>query len=154
MKKMTTVLLVLFILVAGSGYALAWAPQLQGKPYQYKPGESRGVFIWRDRDGLHLRTTTRGQEHVFSGVIRTDGRFADVCGVRMEGNDFIRLSRDRDTITFRFRTAGGEDGIDFRVWESERLSFDLFIDGHRIDTRNIYVGYRGWHPYRNEFTLR
>jgi hypothetical protein len=154
MKKLAAALVVLSILIACSGYALAWAPQLQGEPYQYKPGDNRGVFIWRDHDGLHLRTTTRGREHVFSGVIRTDGRFVGVRGVRAESNDCVRLSRDRDTVAFRFHTAGGVDGLDFRVREGERLAFELFVDGHRIETQNIYVGHRGWHPRGNEFTLR
>lgn len=154
MKKLTALLLVLSILVIGSGSALAWAPQLQGQPYEFMPGDSRGVFIWRDGDGLHLRTTTRGREHVFSGQIRTEGRFVNVRGVQEEGNDMSRISRDHDTITFRFHTAGGVDGLDFRVRGSDRLSFDLYMDGHRIDTSKIYIGYRGWHPDESEFVLR
>ncbi len=154
MKKLTAVLLVLSFLLAGSGYALAWAPQLQGRPFDFRPGDSRGVFVWRDRDGLHLRTTTRGSEHVFSGVIGTNGYFVDVDSARLEGRDFFRVNDDRNMITFRFRTAGGSDGLDFRVRDGERLNFALFVDGHRIDPNEIYIGYRGWHPGDNEFRLR
>jgi len=154
MKKLSAMLIMVSVLIACSGYALAWAPQLQGQPDAFRPGDSRGFFIWRDGDGLHLRTTTRGQGHVFSGVIRTDGRFHAVHGVREEGNDFHRLSWDRDTITFRYKTAGGVDGLDFRVKDGDRLTLDLFMDGHRIATREIYVGRRGCHPVHSEFTLR
>lgn len=153
MKKLTAMFLVVSILVLCSGYALAWSPQLQGQPYALKPGDSSGVFIWRDRDGLHLRTTTRGREHAFSGIIRTDGRFVDVRGVRVEGNDSHRIDQDRNMIKFFFHTAGGVDGLDFRV-HGDEASFELYIDGHMIDPNKIYVGYRGWHPDRSKFTLR
>lgn len=154
MKKLAALFLVLSILVVGSGAALAWAPQLQGQPYQFQPGDSNGVFIWRDHDGVHLRTTTHGREHLFSGQIRTEGRFVDVRRVGNERNDFSHMSGDRDTLSFRFHTAGGTDGLDFRVKGSDRLSFELYMDGHRIDTSKIYVGSRGWHPGESEFELR
>ncbi len=153
MKKLTAFLLVAVILVFGSGYALAWAPELKGRPEQFAPGDSRGVFVWRDDNGLHLRTTTRGRLHVFSGVLRTNGYFADVRGVREERNDFSRLNDDRNSIMFRFKTQGDVDGLDFRVRGGDQVELDLFVDGHRIDTREIYVGYRGWHPNRSNFVL-
>ncbi len=153
MKKLTAMLLVAIFLVFSSGYALAWSPQLQGRPDQFRPGNSRGVFVWRDDNGLHLRTTTHGQMHVFSGVVRTNGRFVDVSGVHKERNDFSQLSADRDTITFRFKTAGEVDGLDFRLGGGDQVEFDLFVDGHRIDTREIYIGRRGWHPRGSDFTL-
>ena len=154
MKKLTALVIMAFILVAFSSYALAWSPRLQGEPEQFRPGDSRGVFIWHDRDGLHLRTTTKGKEHVFSGVIRTDGHFRDVHGVRTEGGDCIRLDRDRNSMTFRFQTAGGIDGVDFRVKGGDRVYFDLYMDGRKIDTRRIYIGRNGWHPQDNTFVLQ
>lgn len=154
MKKLTAMVIMVSILVFCSGYAFAWAPQLQGRPDAFRPGHSRGVFLWRDGDGFHLRTATRGQGHVFSGVIRTDGRFSAVRDAGEERNDFHRLSHDRDTITFRYHTKGGADGLDFRVKEGDRLTVDLFMDGRRVDTCEIYVGKRGWHPRHSDFTLR
>lgn len=153
MKKLTALVIMVFILVAFSSYALAWSPRLQGEPDQFRPGDSRGVFIWHDRDGLHLRTTTHGREHVFSGVIRTDGHFRDVHSVRAERDDRYRLDCDRDTINFRFHTAGGVDGLDFRIKGGDKVYFDLYMDGHKIATRQIYVGRNGWHPHDNTFVL-
>ena len=43
---------------------------LDGKP-DMDPGQDMGYWVWRDQDGIHLRTTTRGHEHDFNGVIRT-----------------------------------------------------------------------------------
>jgi hypothetical protein len=154
MKKLTVLVIMVSLLVFGSSYAFAWAPQVQGVPYEFRPGDSRGVFVWRDGDGFHVRTTTRGQGHVFSGVIRTDGQFRNVRDAGGEGRDFHRLNLPRDMISFRFETKGGVDGFDFRVKGGERLMLDLFMDGHRIATREIYVGRRGWHPASSDFTLR
>lgn len=153
MKKLTVLLLVALTLVAMSSYAFAWAPRDQGRPDAFRPGDSRGYFIWHDYDGLHIWTSTRGARHEFSGVIRTDGAFFDVQGKRLEGDDFFRVDRDRDTIQFRFETAGGADGINFRIDGGSYANFDLFIDGHRIDPGEIYIGDRNWHPRHSDFTL-
>lgn len=153
MKRIILAMLMLLVWITLAGSALAAAPELNGVPQEYRPGNSRGYFIWQDRDGIHVRTTTAGRGHVFSGVIRTDGQFYNVRGVRQEAGDFSRVNRDRDDITFRFRTTDGVDGVDFRIKEGKRLAFDLFIDGHRIDPREIYVGRRGWHPEHSIFTV-
>lgn len=153
MRKLSILVIVVALLVLSAGAALAKDRSIEGRPDMLDPGHIRGYFVWRDDDGLHLRTTTRGHDHVFSGVIRTDGKFEDVDGRRLEHGDYYRLSRDRDTITFRFTTAAGLDGFDFRVDDGKRLNFDLFMDGHRIDVDEIYIGERGWHPQHSEFTL-
>lgn len=154
MKKAVALVTLLLVLVASTGYAFAWGPRLEGRPSEFRPGNSRGVFIWHDHAGLHLRTTTHGRDHVFSGVIRTNGDFVDVRGVREERGDFHRVSWDRDTITFRFNTDGGVDGMDFRVKRGDRVFFDLYMDGHRISSREIYLGRGGRHPDRNHFEVR
>jgi len=153
-KKRFSIIMILVIAVLSlSSSVFAWSPYLEGRPDAFRPGDSRGYFIWQDEDGLHLKTTTRGREHVFSGVIRTDGRFVDVEKNRLENGDFYRVSNDRDTITFRFTTTGGSDGIDFRIRNGERINFDLFVDGHNVKPHEIYLGNRGWHPKHNDFTI-
>lgn len=153
MRKVSLLMITMFLLVALSSNAFAWSPQLQGQPEDFRPGDSRGVFIWHDGEGMHLRTTTYGQEHVFFGVIRTDGRFDAVRGYREEAGDFHRVSWDRDNITFRFNTEGGVDGLNFRVHDGEHVTFDLYMDGHRISTKQIYIGHEGWHPHHSEFQI-
>jgi hypothetical protein len=155
MKKLTAILTMVFVLLAFSNLALAWGgPRSHGQPEEFRPGDSRGYFIWRDGDTVHLRVTTYGREHTFSGVIRTDGQFRHVRGYREEANDFHRVDRDRDAIAFRFHTAGGVDGLDFRVDDADHIAFDLYMDGHPISPGHIYIGHRGWHPDDNTFRLR
>jgi len=156
MKKIATLAAVLMLLVAFSGSVFAWSPTVQGQPEYYQEGahHHRGYYIWKDDEGLHVRTTTRGMQHEFSGVIRTDGEFVHIRGARLEQDDFYRVSRDGDRIRFKFETSGGKDGLDFRIREGTYVNFELYMDGQRIDPREIHIGARGFHPHRSVFTLR
>lgn len=153
MKKLTMFLVLVFTLLMCSSFAFAWSPRLEGRPDMFRPGETRGYFIWHNDDGLHLRMTTHGKEHVFSGVIQTNGRFTDVEERNLENGDFYKVGIDKDKIIFRDTTAGGMDGINFKIKGGNYVRFDLFMDGHKIDTREIYVGDHGWHPEHSDFTL-
>lgn len=152
-KKGLIIALIGMFLIALTGSALAWSPQLEGKPEAFHPGDVRGYFIWHDDNGLHLRTTTKGQTHTFSGVLRTNGRFVDVHGVSLETDDAYKVGPERHQMDFRFKTAGGVDGIDFKVEGGEKVVFDLFIDGHKISPDEIYSGAGSWHPDANKFEI-
>ena len=110
---------------------------LGGRP-EMSAGEGRGYWLWSDQGGLHLRTTTHGLRHVFSGVIRTreSADFLDVSGVRLEereGNHDREVQSDNDTIRFRFVTYDGVDGVD---WRLERGGFCVEL----MDDREEAVG--------------
>ena len=154
MKRLSAFLVFALTLIALTGSAFAWPGSLEGRPDELRDNE-RGYFIWHDKQGLHLRTNNKGhQERVYTGVIRTDGKFVDVDDFRNERNDHIRVSRDRDTIWFRFSTAGGLDGLDFRIRGGDHVSFDLYVDGRQINKNQIYLGEQGRHPRDNNFTIR
>lgn len=153
MKKLYSILMLSLLILSFCSSAFAWSPSVDGKPDTFDPGKSRGYYIWHDRDGLHIWTTTRGQEHEFSGVIRTNGKFADIHGQRIERNDFYKISSGRDRITFKFKTDGGIDGLNFNINGGKYVDFDLFVDGHRIDPKQIHIGDRGWSPRDNDFRL-
>jgi hypothetical protein len=152
-KKVAVFMVMVFTLVAFSSSAFAWSPKLEGRPDAFDPGDSRGYFIWHDEHGLHLRTTTRGQFHKFTGVIRTNGNVFDVRGVRMERRDLYAVDHRHDVISFAFDTAGDVDGLDFRIQGGSYVNFELYVDGHRMNTNGIYVGESGKHPRNNDFTL-
>lgn len=171
MKKLTAFLVLAFTMVALSTSAFAWGPNISERPDAFRAGQSRGYFIWRDQNGFHLWTTTRGQRHVFSGTITTDGDRFEVKGQgletrsddayarlfnsnRRDKSDSVKLDHDRDTIRFRFdNSGGGVDGINFRVAGGGKVKFDLYMDGNRIDPSEIYIGEEGWHPGRSAFTM-
>lgn len=133
--------------------AFAWSPELEGSPDDFHMGKNQGYFIWHDDAGLHLRTTTKGQNHVYTGVLRTDGRFVNVHGVRLENDDRYKITSFGHKLEFRFETIGASDGIDFRVDGGDKVDFDLFVDGHKISPKKIYGGEDNWHPRSNSFKI-
>jgi len=182
MKKNWLILgLVGLFLIALTGNAFAWSPKMDGKSDDFRPWGDKGYYISYDNDGFHLWTTTRGAEHVFTGVIKTDGRFVQVRGHSLEGDDRLNQNnkhrnwfqsddqrffggsryklkgREVDygdqKISFRLETARGSDGISFRVRDGNQVTFELYMDGSRIDPNDINIGDDSWHPNRSKFTL-
>jgi hypothetical protein len=116
---------------------------LQGQP-DMSAGQGMGYWLWHDDDGIHLRTTTRGREHIFSGVLRTgeNAQFTDVQEVRLDhrhhNQDGVVTSDDGRTIRFHFHTWDGTDGIDFRL-DGRALCVDLANNGHEA-VASVHLG--------------
>jgi len=73
---------------------------------------------------------------------------------RRDSQDRVKLDKERDTIKFRFDNSGCDvDGINFRIIGGNKVKFDLYMDGRRIDSSEIYIGEEGWHPGRSAFTM-
>jgi len=153
-KGVSTVLALLIVLCFSSFAFAAHLPRLDGKPAAFKAGDSQGYFIWQDKEGLHVRTTTLGKSHVFSGVIRTDGVFEDTFGKTNGQDDYFHVNGDRNKITFQFTTTGGTSGIDMHFKDGTYLTFSLSMDGDEINPNDIFIGEDGWHPESYKFTIR
>lgn len=54
---------------------------------------------------------------------------------------------------FKFETAGGSDGLNFRINDANYVDFDLYIDGHPINHKKIHIGESSWHPYSHSFRI-
>ncbi|VBB06717.1 Hypothetical protein LUCI_1953 [Lucifera butyrica] len=148
-------LAILFCFTAGNALAAySYSLKLDGKPAAFNPGQSTGYFIWQDKDGLHLRTTSAGKEHVFSGSIHTDGAFEDILEKTAGPDDFFHISGNRGKIAFQLTTAGEDSGIDLHVDEGTYVTFNLSMDGDKMDPNLIFIGNEGWHPDNCKFTLR
>lgn len=152
MKKLSCLLVSVCILLLLSGIALA-SPRDEGKPRSFEPGQTRGYFIWQDGRELHLRTTTQGQSHVFSGVLHINGRLFDVEEKQLENGDYVRFDRDHNIIRFRFTTTGGTDGFDLKLLHINQIDFVLYRDGKKLPTKEIYIGSQSWHPKEHHFKL-
>ena len=135
-----------------------------GKP-EFKPGTIAAYYIWVDRDGLHLRTTTKSQQHVFSGKITANKRISKVRAVlpdkRKDVRDIGTLSDSQKELKFRFKTDGGLDGftVNFENPRQGRplvIEFDLKIDGEngKIVTQRIFIGKQKSNPDRASFKLK
>ncbi len=153
MKKMVSIWILALCVVAISSTAFAWSPRVEGRPDIYDPGEMMGYFVWHDHHGFHVRTTTRGSEHHFSGEISTNGRIVGADGVRLEENDHYRVSPHQHKLKFDLDTQGGQDGLNFHIAGGDKVTFELYVDGHRVNPNRIFIGDRGLHPREGEFTL-
>lgn len=156
LKKLSILVLFTCFLVTVSGNAFAWTDRVEGRPEQslkqmiYNPSLS----VWHDgKNEFHLKSTSMRGHHVFTGVIRTDGRFYDIEQRQLENGDFIKVDRQRDTIRFRL-TGRGIDEISFNVKNGDYVKFDLYKDGEEMPRKDIFIGRNGWHPRDNRFTLR
>jgi hypothetical protein len=154
MKK-TVALIAIFVLVlAICSTAFAWPGYLEGRPSEFQPGNSQGYFIWHDRGGLNLRTTSRGHEAIYTGAIRTNGSFLNITRVREENSDRVRVDYDNNTIRFHFRTSGHDvDGLDFTVRGGDWVQFELYRDGDLVSSREIHLGNENVHPRHNGFSI-
>lgn len=152
MKRFAAILAVAAALMLVSTTALAWFAAVEGRPGAFG-GAEKGLFIWHDDEGMHIRGISRHHTTVYSGTVRTNGRFVGVHERRLEAGDHLYVDGDRDTLRFRFTVRGGTDGVDFRVHGGNRLHFELHSYGHSAHPGEIYVGREGWHPGDNRFTL-
>jgi hypothetical protein len=114
------------VVLASLALAAAALGAAQGRFWEGRPefvkGEAKGYFIWNDPDGWHIRWTTRGERHVFSGKVACDGRFAEVKAVAREKADFIKKTSD-SAIEFDAVAAGDLDGFDFRTTPAQNGFF-------------------------------
>ena len=154
MKKLTSFLILACFLVSLSGTALAWNDNSEGRPNLGRGVGVPSISIWHDhRDVFHVKSTSLRGQHVFSGVIQTDGRFYDIDEKQMENGDYVKVDRDRNVIRFRL-TGRGFDEFNFKIRNGKTLRFEVNRDGRDMPTQHIYIGKNGWHPRNNKFTLK
>src|SRR5262245_9347193 len=68
----------------------------EGQPRNFKAGETHRYFVWHDREGWHLRTTTARQRHRFHGeVIAIEGLITELRPLPGERFDKVKLSPDK-----------------------------------------------------------
>ncbi len=127
--------------------------EVQGQPTAMVPGNILGYFLWQEGDRWYLKTTTRGAERQFTGIIRTNGRFTDINRNNLESNDRNVTNNASNEIKFDLKSTGGTDGLSFRMTNSTDVTFTLYLDGKLIDPSNVYIGNANRHPGTNAFTV-
>lgn len=123
------------------------------RPSGYQQTAGPGFWVWRGpKGGWHVRTTTGGQEHSFKGeiAVRGSGIMTELKANRTELNDRVR--GNPSGAAFEFKTAGFEDGIDFRVEPGNCIEFTLKLDG-KSQPSKIYLGGRQTNPGSSFFKL-
>ncbi|TWH48777.1 hypothetical protein [Sporomusa sp. KB1] len=152
---------ILFITLLGvfcfcsSAFAASFPQKFDDRPLELIPGKIIGYFLWQDKEGVHLRMTTDGSTHNFSGTISTDGNFEDVFGkYNKDNNDCFQINKKGKEITYKFTTSGDERAIDFHISKGRYVNFRLSMDESDVDPKYIIIGKDGWHPISNEVVLR
>ena len=130
-----------------------WPASVQGVPSLYRAGAAAGDYLWHSSTGWHLRVTHPGTKRaVFSGRIVSDRPLA-VQAIRLEGGDFVALSADRKTITYRFVNYGRVDGLNFQTGCARKLTFTGNMNGSRLSRSLIWIGAKNVHPLQNLFSV-
>jgi hypothetical protein len=125
----------------------------RGKSPEMHPGHVETLWIWHDDNGAnwHVRSTTAGHQHRFSGRLWTsEGSLADVRPTRLEWSDRVRL--EGRSVEFDFHTQGGIDGFDFRTAGARCVHFAMSVDG-KGEPGLVRIGASGVHPSQRVFTL-
>ncbi|MDR3592539.1 MAG: hypothetical protein P4N41_23010 [Negativicutes bacterium] len=176
-KKWMTIILAVVYLVALSGSAFAWTSEIEDRPSRY--GGAPGYYVWMDGYGFHLWAVPAGGSYTFSGTIRTDGRFYDIRGHRLDGGESFQTYPDIQSrfwfeslnptsearfvfagleaecgphkIFFKLSASEGSEGIHFGLAGASYVSFDLLMNGTAVSRKQIWYGGSSWHPDTNVF---
>jgi len=103
-------------------------------------------YVHRFHNGWHVSWSGAGTgEHSFSGVLSTDGHFANVRYwdqlFRPNRPTAPKLSVSPSLLTFEGTSSQEEDSFEFAVEDGSWITFDLLIDGVRDPERvYIYIG--------------
>ncbi|HVJ82138.1 MAG TPA: hypothetical protein VNC50_13800 [Planctomycetia bacterium] len=124
-------------------------------------GDKRaGYYLWLDKDEWHLRTGSQNRKATFTGTIKLKGgtfKAWHEVGMEKKGKnpDWFRINDARNQMTWQITTAGGADGINFKVeaGSDAELEFDLIVGGAKGPQR-VAIGKNGRHPSQVPFLLK
>jgi hypothetical protein len=91
----------------------------------------RGIFLWQDRGGWHLRWGSGSDSVQVAGTITTDGRIRGLERLDLEnGADVAVISAGEDSLTFSGWTHASDpfDGIDVALADSTMLTITTASD--------------------------
>ena len=140
------------LMVLVPGVSAAPLSSAEGTPNITTPSPT-GYYVWHTDDGWHLRTHGPGAEHVFDGVLHSDGTFDNVDVVRLENDDRVYVTDGGHTLVVHFHTYDGEDGVNFRVHGGAEIHADLKLDGPPAALTQIFLGMQAANPKHNPFTI-
>ncbi|TMK83675.1 MAG: hypothetical protein E6G46_02675 [Actinobacteria bacterium] len=123
-----------------------WPATVQGQPERLHAGSTDGYYVWHDKYGWHLRTTTpQHSPHVFTGRIVSSDNIRSVTFVRDENDD--RATVSGHVLSFRFVTFAGIDGVNFRVGCTNSVTFELKLAGNWVPAYRMFLGHDGRAPH-------
>ena len=119
------------------------ASQVRGQP-EIKADQEIAVFIWSDKEGIHLRWTSGKEPVLIQGRIDADKPIKNHKRIMELGSGFVEASGDR-ILMFSTTLRKGIDGIDLQVPGSKRFQLELHIDGKEPLVEQVHFG-KGMKP--------
>ena len=151
-SRIAVLALVLAALAMASAAVAAPKEYWRGRP-DFAAGETRGYFVWQDDEGWHVRWTTKGGAHIFSGTATCDGEFMHFKSIGKEKNDLVRKDSN-NRIKFDAKSEGAIDGFDFALSPStQKITFDLKMDGKSAPLQEVRIGGKKERPNSMPFTI-
>ena len=126
------------------------ASTFEGRP-DFSAGSELGAFVWHDSEGLHVRVTTKGKTHTFTGKVCSK-RIAKLHPANLEAEDTVSIGPKGHCVLFKLTNHGGIDGFDLRI-EGPEAKFSIELNGHMLDANRIWIGSGNVHPAHNPFVL-
>ena len=112
-----------------------------GQP-TYVPGANLGYFIWKDASGWHMRMSSNGALHRFSGSVEALAGVSAISAVGFEAGDAVTSTSTK--INFYVNETTGEDGLDFNL-NAGFAKFDIRLDGS-YQTPYVFIGTAKFKP--------
>jgi hypothetical protein len=114
-------------------------------------------YVWFDKQGWHVRTTSKQGRHFHGKIQVKDARIASCLSVGLDKQknvtDAWQVNAARSELQFDFKTGRLADGFDFVVeGDAGELEFELKIDD-KSNPKTIFVGRALGHPEASPFTL-
>ncbi len=88
MKKTTTILATVVLVMFLTVNAFAWSEKIMGQP-ELKPGKDNGIFFWLDKDGFHVRVTSP-KKTVFTGSMVAPDKIDFTKTYNLKNGDFVK----------------------------------------------------------------
>jgi hypothetical protein len=121
-----------------------------GEPAAFSKSASAMYALWRDRDVWHLRLKSDRRSHLFQGQVRVEGglfeQVSSYRGEKIAPAAHWKVQKNRQELTFDFRSGERLDGIRFRVSpKAQQIMVALRLDGSD-QPGVVYVGQKNQFP--------
>ena len=129
--------------------------EFEGRPAGLHAGLATGYWVWHNSTGWHLFATHPGHTKVvFSGRV-TGSSPLHASGVRLEHGrhgDRWLIGPRHHSLAFRFTNVGGIDALRIGADCSSKVTFALYVNGHKVPASRIHLGSTGVSPTSDPFS--
>jgi hypothetical protein len=121
------------------------AKQVRGMQPELKAGAARGVYVWTDDVGLHVRWLSDGPPVLFTGSVELDRAIGKITRVNPIAGGWVTTS-EIQMLLFSATATDAVDGFDLELAAGTTATFDAAIDGLPIDVALLSIGTPPSHP--------